>query len=472
MTMDNRRIPLHNTGQEAAKILSRLLSSLPAASFEMETFAKLAGVVASRRIPTAAVECTHRPRLLINPDFVQQFCVRDEHLFLLVMHELWHVLLAHTSLYPRVTRAQNIAFDAIINAGLMQHFHTPEYMGFFDKLNPPDKFPHLLLRPPVGWPNNPQYPDDAGPTGTGRILRQLYPPPATRRRSMPFYDEILELIKQDMRDHGIDPDAEPMLLGDHNADNGYKNTYLKDVMGRIIQKWPMQNIPGQMPGQGGRLGDWQVDPFIAAQPTRQAFANVLRLALKHNPGNFRRKERLPIPGITGQGVLPNPRDRLMPARRLLGAPTTLWAQQGSIKARVPEQRVQAHVYLDVSGSMSRTLPYLINLILPFVAQGKADVFQFSTEVEYLPLNSLKQGLVRTTGGTQINCVLEHLLKYEGRIRRVLIVTDGYTGRPLPQHLQRLADNGMKVYVVLPAESPYEEDLRDLAASVTVLPPLG
>ena len=37
---------------------------------------------------------------------------RDEHLFLLVMHELHHVLLGHTRLFPRASRAHNIAFDA------------------------------------------------------------------------------------------------------------------------------------------------------------------------------------------------------------------------------------------------------------------------------------------------------------------------------------------------------------------------
>jgi hypothetical protein len=264
--MTSYRSPFYQAGSESAAILSRLLGSLPAGSFEMETFARLAGVVASRRVPTAAVECTHRPRLLINPDFVQEYCARDEHLFLLVMHELWHVLLAHTSLYPRVTQAQNIAFDAIINAGLMRVFHTPEYQGFFDRLNPPDKFPHLLLRPPVGWPLFPQYPPD-DPVGTARVIRQLYPPPGSMHRPMPFYDEILDLIRQDMRNKGIDPDG-IILLGDHDPNSqGYKNPYLRDMMGRVVHKWPAHML-GQMPGMGGQMGDWQINTLNTATATR------------------------------------------------------------------------------------------------------------------------------------------------------------------------------------------------------------
>jgi hypothetical protein len=387
------------------------------------------------------------------------------------MHELWHVLLAHTSVYPRVTKAQNIAFDAIINAGLARQFNTPEYQGFFDKLNPADQFPHLLLRPPVGWPHQPQYPDGVGPAGTGRVLRQLYPPPNVLRPAMPFYDEILDLIKQDLREKGIDPDG-IVLLGDHDPNGDYRNVFLKDVLGRMLQKWPVLPYNGQLPGFGGGLDDWQVDPRTAAQATRQAFAKLLRLALTPSESTLRRRERLPITGIIGQGVLPNPRDRLQAARKALGLPATLWAQVGQIKARVPERRVHSHVYLDVSGSMSRTLPYLINLILPFVAQGQADVFQFSTEVAYLPLHSLKKSLVRTTGGTNIECVTEHLLKHRHHVQRALIVTDGCTGRPSAEHQARLAELGMQVYVVLPAESPHEQDLSDLATSITVLPPLG
>ena len=100
-----------------SRLEERLVSCLPAASFEMETLCRLAGIVESRAIETAAVECRRHPRLLVNPDFVAEHCARDEHLFLLVMHELWHVILAHTRLYPRLTVAHNIAFDAVINAG-------------------------------------------------------------------------------------------------------------------------------------------------------------------------------------------------------------------------------------------------------------------------------------------------------------------------------------------------------------------
>jgi hypothetical protein len=467
-----KRPPLYKRMDSASQMMSRLMASMPAATFEMETFSRLAGIVATKEVPTAAMECKHRPRLLINPDFVEKHCKRDEHLFLLVMHELWHVMLAHTSLYPRVTQAQNIAFDAIINAGLMRKFNRPEYMGFFDAINPPDQFPHLLLRPPLGWPDNPEYPTNIGPVGTNRILRQLYPPQGAFQPAMPFYDEILDLIKKDMEERGVSV-LVPVLLGDHESDSrdAYSSAFLKDAMGRVAKKWPMNISDFGPPGQGGYMNPWQVQPDSATQEIRRAFSRLLQRALGKELGDYRRKERLPIPGITGMGVLPNPRDRMNPARKLLGMPDTLWSQPGEIKARVPERKVKAHVYLDVSGSMSNVLPYLLNLMMPYVAQGKARIYQFSTMVDELSLDSLKKSIVNTTHGTQIYCVTQHMLDHKSTLQRAIILTDGYTGRPYFDHVRQLQEHGMKIHVVLPGESPYEQDLQSIATSITVLPRL-
>jgi hypothetical protein len=98
-------------------IAERIAYSLPGSSFELEQLVRLVGIEETDRIPTAAVTTRGRARLLINPAFVAEHCRSDEHLFLLVMHEMWHVLLGHTTLYRRTTVLHDIAFDAVINAG-------------------------------------------------------------------------------------------------------------------------------------------------------------------------------------------------------------------------------------------------------------------------------------------------------------------------------------------------------------------
>ena len=56
-------------------------------------------------------------------------------------------------------------------------------------------------------------------------------------------------------------------------------------------------------------------------------------------------------------------------------------------------------------------------------------------------------------------------------RRILVLTDGYTGKPSADVAASVAARGLRVHVVLPAESAWHDDLADTAASMTVLPPL-
>lgn len=460
---------------ESNRLAARLVGCVPAATVEMETLCRMAGIKVSQNIPTAAVECVRRPRLLINPDFAAKYCQRDEHLFLLVMHELWHIILAHTRLYPRVTPAHNVAFDAIINAGLSrQYYDKPEYRGFFEALNPADKFPSVLLRPPVGWPHNPEYPD-VGPPGTRQILERLYPLGNSKRASMPFYEEILQLLRQYAEQNGwVWVDGEPFLLGDHSDSDAEGQVFVDPILGetmkKIASKMPAQ-FGGQKPGRGGTRSDWMSDLAPPIENTRRTFSHVLRRCLGPRQGGQRRRQKTPIPTISGTSVLPNPRDRLATARRQLGIPNTIWAQPGTVKARVPEVPSKAHVYLDVSGSMAEVLPHLLGLILPYVVAGQVDIFQFSTVVEPLPISRLQNGQLRTTGGTDINCVLEHALDVAPTIHKALLLTDGATGIPWNNLVERVREQNLRIYVVLPAESAWEEDLRDISSFMTTLPPL-
>ena len=66
---------------------------------------------------------------------------------MLVMHELYHVILGHTTLFPRATEVRNLVFDAVINAILCSLFPRPEFTSFFTDYYPSDKMPFALLRP-------------------------------------------------------------------------------------------------------------------------------------------------------------------------------------------------------------------------------------------------------------------------------------------------------------------------------------
>lgn len=465
-----------NRNDDSQKLIARLIGCLPAATFEMETLCRLAGIKTSREVQTAAVECLQRPRMLLNPDFVAQFCKRDEHLFLLVMHELWHIILAHTRLYPRVTQIHNIAFDAIINAGLSRQFSAPEYRGFFDAINPPDSFPALLLRPPIGWPENPEYPtEDMGPPGTREIMERLYPQGNRNTGADPLYEEILDLLRQAGLGQELVVYVQPVLLGDHEdperEGQAVASPLFTDAMKELVGKWPKFPIMiGR--GLGGPPSDWYSKIGTSSEEARRAFAKTLRRCLGPQEGHYHRRMRSLVPGIGGMGVVPNARDRMVSARKSLGVQGLLWNQPGLVRARVHETPSKAHVYLDVSGSMIQLIPHLLSLIMPYVVNGQADVFQFSTYVEHMSLEELRKAHLRTSGGTDINCVLIHALDAKPHLRRALILTDGYTGVPRPDLANRATEQNLHIYAVLPAESASVAQLKGLVTAIIILPPLG
>jgi hypothetical protein len=117
------------------------------------------------------------------------------------------------------------------------------------------------------------------------------------------------------------------------------------------------------------------------------------------------------------------------------------------------------VYLDVSGSMNHILPYIIDLLAGPARRGELLVRQFSTTVEPIAPRDLAAGALLTTGGTDIVCVLEDLV--EQKLRRALIVTDGYVGEAPAHLLDRLTQRGVQIHAALP-EGGWERDLAPIA----------
>ncbi len=454
----------HNRdSHETQEVIERLLHCLPSASIEMETLIRLTGIETTRKIPTAAVECVAFPKMLINPDFVKNHCKTNEHLFLLIMHELWHVMLAHTRLYPRPTQAHNIAFDAIINAQLSRQFSAPEFRGFFERLNKADEFPSCLLRPPLGYPTHPEYPQ-VGPEGTSAIMYRLYPPIGAEVKP-PLYEEILQLLRQHEQEKGQQNQSgerEPFLLGDHDSMNE-ESIVDNPAMGELIKK-VAESSPkdGTVAGSGTQLQHLNSAIEKVTPQQRRVFLNVLRTCLNPRNGQLNRSSKYKVPGINGISVILNPRDRLNSAREIMGVQGMLYNQPGQIRARTNDRPAVGFIYLDVSASMREYLPPLIGLTLPFIARGYAKAYQFSTVVEPVTYNNLKQGIYQSTLGTRIDPVLEHLLEAKPSIKKAILITDGHTGHARNQLIEQIKQRRIKLYVILTGENASKNNLENVA----------
>jgi hypothetical protein len=72
---------------------------------------------------------------------VERHAKTPEKLLMLVMHELHHVLLGHTRLFPCVTQTQNFVFDCVINALISRMFPEREHTSFLTEFYSDKEFP-------------------------------------------------------------------------------------------------------------------------------------------------------------------------------------------------------------------------------------------------------------------------------------------------------------------------------------------
>jgi hypothetical protein len=93
------------------------------------------------------------------------------------------------------------------------------------------------------------------------------------------------------------------------------------------------------------------------------------------------------------------------------------------------QRV--HVYIDVSGSIAGYKAAIYGAVLDCREAVYPIVHLFSTIVVDVSFEELRKGRCKTSMGTDITCVAEHIARH--RVRRAVIITDGFVGVPGGEH---------------------------------------
>lgn len=381
---------------------------------------QLLSIEVTDAVPTAAVTVGARSRMLINPAFVAECCRTDAHLSMLVMHELYHVLLGHTRMYRRPTLAANWAFDCIINAQLCRLHPSVEFTSFFSARAAPEG-PWSLLGPPPGWPDSPRY----APGALGDVHRRLYDDAgATTADLFALLDGLAD---------ALDADGAGRLLGNHDAeaeggDPLHADPDLMAEVRRIVTRWPMVERRGGVDDGAGPT--WERSDMRRHAAARRAVRELLRAAAFGTDGGPWVRGPVETEVFT---PLPQAGDRRAHLQRLMGTEPLWW--QGLLLQEGRKPAGQVAVYLDVSGSMARWLPVLLEALTQSAALVRWPLFGFSTEVHPLTRTDLAAGRFRSTGGTHIACVARHLV--ESRVARAVVITDGDV-REVPSALaQRL-----------------------------------
>jgi hypothetical protein len=152
-------------------------------------------------------------------------------------------------------------------------------------------------------------------------------------------------------------------------------------------------------------------------------------------------------------------DRRAVGLRALGTPPLLYRAEST--AGVRERRNRVHVYVDVSGSIADLKGALYGAVLDCRDVVYPAVHLFSTVVHDVSFGGLRNGECRTTGGTSIECVASHIEKHG--VRRAVLLTDGWVGRPGTGAARTLA--GVRLGVALTpnaSRSDLERFVRDWA----------
>ena len=250
-----------------SEITKRIRNMVIAMPYGLETMLGLMNIEESEDIKTACVPIGGNPRIVVNPKFVKNQCDTDQKLFMLIMHELHHVLLGHTRLFKRISIQHNIAFDAIINAMLCRILSEPEWTALFRESYSQNVYPLCLLRPPEGFPEKPRYPEDM-PAKIRRLIQTLYY--SKQGTFLEVFQLITQIDQEIAKNIGLlggltragEQEIEDKLLGDHNDDTrGWEyedDPEIFDLIRAVVEKWPQP----KQPIRGRSLQDILEDMYI------------------------------------------------------------------------------------------------------------------------------------------------------------------------------------------------------------------
>jgi hypothetical protein len=401
------------TAEEFHNIYQELIDENPLA---VRAVLKVLRIEFTTDVPTLAVTCERQPRLLVNLGFLREHCRTETHVKAVICHEFLHVLLRHTERFTRLTDAEHLALDAVINA-IIHRSLGPDYSGMMSRYYDREQGLGRLLRPPTGTEQDRadrvNWAESRVPAGERPVLRAwsgLY-------RGLLVADDIRDLARDLERGTGL----EGLLLGDHRGLEDSAGEAVDGVLGDALDT-ALKSMNGSGVFRSPHRRGVGADAYrcevrgadTALDAWRRATYAVLRRHLLPDPLSVARDR------AACSFTLPmlSPGDRRAALRALWSpfVPNARWDTEHRARAG------SAHVYLDVSGSMSAEMPLIVALLGHLVAYIRRPFWAFSNVVAPARIEGGRL-VADTTGGTSMGCVLEHAART--RPRAAIVVTDGY-----------------------------------------------
>ena len=342
-----------------------------------------------------------------NPQFVSRYVSCKEDMFSLIFHELLHPMFGH--FIYQGGPIENIAADAIINGAISIIYPYESRDGsLFKKTHAPTGLDGLMR--PSSQLRNSRY---------WRVYEKLYSQDRHKGDSMTT-GELIQTLKILTQTENL---SAVMLLGTHGKgderDDGAgdgNGTLPQEILARFAEEFKrsVRSKAGNQPWYSETL----MSLLMEALRTHLSIKKVLleRFATKRKLDRFkelfqdRRISVSPIP------LHPSKRDLV-----LLSAGIYPWCFHNKLTRHQTRDRGLA-IYLDVSGSVNEYLPKILG-VLNSLKKEITTVFQFSNKVVETSFESLLKGDIKTTYGTDFNCIAQSIL--ERGFDKAVVITDGY-----------------------------------------------
>ncbi|MEI7481728.1 MAG: hypothetical protein WCK75_05190 [Elusimicrobiota bacterium] len=438
--------------------------------FAIRAVLKILDIVVTAGIPTLAVTCESHPRLLVSLEFLKKYCRDDQQVKAVICHEFLHVLLRHTETRGAFSAAKHMAFDAVINA-IIHRQYGAAYSSMMSNYYAEAQDLTKLLRP-MNAQERASYARQQSDQRFG--LPQWVHTWDALYKGRLVVDDIEALIVDMKNIGGADgleddagsglfklktglPEGLDNLLGDHENIGKPLPEGLRDALEEALRQMDGSGIWHSPKSRGVGANPYETLLTAHNDPMRNWERKTLEILKRHlSPDRHSRARRLEEAAAHIPVLSPKDRRAFMRALWAPFLPDAEWNTQQ------PKREGTAQVYLDVSGSMCAEMPTLIALLGRLLCYIRRPFWAFSDGVAPAVIEQ-GQLKARSTGGTNMTCVLEHIAKT--RPAAAVIVSDGHIETLDPRLVARIAGTRLHVLVTRGGST---EELRRAGLSYTRL----
>lgn len=377
--------------------------------FESFTAGFISRIEQDKNIPTAAIN--REGHLHYNPQFMDQHINCKEELFSLILHEILHPMFNH---FIRDSGPiENLASDAIINAIISMIYCSESNNGqLFKKLYPP-KGPEGLLRP-LSRMSNSRF---------SVIYDRLYTNYSHSSMTTGELITALRILLPPTYTLSMD------LLGSHKESSDLNGEFAKETLEKMATD--LKRVAKRQMGRNAGYSTTLMDMLMDVLRTHISIKRQIlqRLATDRKVDKFKelcRSRKItssPIP------IYPSKRDLI-----LLGTGFYPGFFHNQIEDIGRRNRGLA-IYLDVSGSVNEYLPKILGILISLRSEINS-IFLFSNKVYEVPFKALLKGRIKTTGGTDFDCVAESIM--DANLDKAIVLTDGYASMSSANHSKLMA----------------------------------